>query len=555
MPVIKKLALLPLFFVSISTFSQEFVDPPDGGPIFAPCEPGQDYCVCYDEGFCQIEPPSKYESPVKQVAKRKYPNLPFLSPSFNSGNLEDEEGEGTPQGRLMLRHSEGELAYEEVIDCEIERANYNKFLVDDLGVTDGGDLASTLALNEGMHLEIGYIPRWGFSNDLQNSDVPSLTDKCTPVRLKVSGYGHYENFGISDFYFLEPMEEYPTGVDLINGYQRMELDLSVFDEAKRIGDKFAVAFYHSTSRVDTLNKVTGLIGSKPLDVTVIGSEFNYVHVLENFSGPAGVVDIEMGRGGTQYNDTPTFRGLNKVSNINELSLTLPFSRAKVDNSLKSLERVGSLTLYDLSGTDDHIGIPDSLHNITITDNLTLMGFGTYGGSTLDLSAFDGLSYLNGDLRLERFSLPFSGLNNLQSVENLIFHSFRTEMNGLRSLREIRKDVKIESTYFTNLDFMANITSLHNEVLHRSGGHWQQGVFIGWNNNLTDIRGLSNISYTKSPIYIQNRSYTNKPQMSSPFCQAIMTGDVKIVDPTNMSTSNVYDPPAYSPTDAVSYICN
>ena len=97
---------------------------------------------------------------------------------------------------------------------------------------------------------------------------------------------------------------------------------------------------------------------------------------------------------------------------------------------------------------------------------------------------------------------------------------------------------ISENNLTNIDFMSNITRVNNFNVENNNLANVNGLAsltnvteelnIQGNINLTDITGLANIS--SGVIYINNENqYTNKPNVSTPFCVAVLNSTVQSGD--------------------------
>lgn len=502
-------------------------------------------CMPFEEdmGLCSRYPEPKYKQEMIRVPSERFPNLPFKEIAAN----EDDSS-----GRVLLRHNElGDGGNSYIVNCEVERDNYYRFLVEELFYEDGGDLDSTISLGNGELFELG-----GYSVDarmrMYKNAIPPLTEECTPNRMNVSGIIHYGNEEIDNYNFFAKQKSYPDGILLAEGNSDVyKPDLSFFDGVEYIGSMFVIDEHYNISRIDTMNNANPINIGQNFDIHIgAGEKLNYVHILEKYTGPVNYLAIDVDSGEQDF----TLKGMNKITHVGDMFFELNLSKLNESGFFNDLSSVNNITVTDYSSADS-INIPNFLEDISITGSLNLKGFGGSSGGLTEYSSFSNVTYLPEVLSLVDINSSVNGLNNVTSVGTLIIESVDGEINGLQGLREIQGSLSIESTSLTNVNFLRNIERINNLPLYRFRHKFRVGVFIGWNDNLTDISGLENISYTSNPIYIEDRNYQVKPDTSSDFCQAVLSGSVKIADPSYTPTMEFYNPPALSANDAYNFICN
>ena len=148
---------------------------------------------------------------------------------------------------------------------------------------------------------------------------------------------------------------------------------------------------------------------------------------------------------------------------------------------------------------------------------------------IDLSG-NGLG--NEDLPL--ISLGVNTFYNISLANNTL-----TDIEFLSDVIVIRNNLDVSGNQLTTLNGLRNVTTVNNLDLSNNNLTTFEGldslttvngtVYLNENENVDDLRNISNITNTNNNyIYIDKpNQYINKPDSSSPFCQAASAGDVLV----------------------------
>lgn len=212
--------------------------------------------------------------------------------------------------------------------------------------------------------------------------------------------------------------------------------------------------------------------------------------ITNFSG---LSELSAVRGILNISDIPvtSLEGLNNLQSAGGLYLS---SNPNL-NDISALSKLSSIG-YGINTGYEYVGITSNpnLQNVNGLENLSSVGESLYLSNN-DLRNVDGLA-----------SLTYVGDNlDLSSNENL------TSLAGLAKLRSVGESL--------NLNGLTSLTSLEGlNSLQRIG----RSFSITSLTNLTDISALANLhTIERGWMYINDPStYTQKPPLGSPFCNAI-----------------------------------
>lgn len=500
--------------------------------------------LCLSQSFAQEEtgwdespegPPSYFENPVPAYTSgaqfegtRK---LRRIYPDIEPSSQEEVE-----TGKYLLRHTQSSQQYNETAaNCsEAEVDAYWNFLAEIGGLYKGESIEDMYRYNNGD--EWNGIPFWA---------GPNLTDETAVTKPDCLNPYPFDSVfidGASNTYF-DFLKDNTTIKDIYIGFhQSTEVDLTGFDDAHALRNVYLnIPFVTEISIFnqpgvgvdDLLSSDGGEVPSfsDPNAGLMIAFTDNdnveKIHALENFNDNRYTYPINFISVNANPNLT-SFEGFNSVKNINKMQFKktppeLVVSGFKNLENLLSLE-INKASLESLSSVIQGLNI----HSSIILHNLQ--------GEYNDFKLFDSVTSLSHNLEITEVNTDIiDGFTELNRVNEIWIEDVPlTNITGMRP--SVINDIVLRNTQLTNLDVLENVSALNgDDIIEEQYGYaLSRGTIIANNPNLTDITGLRNIASTSLPIFIDYSAataanYTSRPAMNSPFCQGILSGDVKIAD--------------------------
>lgn len=487
--------------------------------------------------------PPQFETPIpaylssaqlqdQRTLRRVYPDI---QPSYASQESEESEASG---GRFLLRHTQASQKYTETsANCTEEEVDaYWNFLADVAGLYRGESIEDMYNYNNGDELGNITFSYTDFSPvPLNDENIVAKPDCLNPYPFnEIYMYGG-EN---THFDFLKGN----TTVKNIymDGNNTTDIDFSGLNDIEALRSVY-ISFQHAVD-ISLFNQ-PGLAvddmyyngeGEPPsfsdhnvgMMIALGGNKVERIHAFEHFNDnrytyPIASFDIRYSP------ELILLEGFNKVRKINSFFIKR-LNPELVITGFQNLDEIRKLSLEEVSINS----FSSVIQGVNITSDIVLSDL---LDDNIDFNMFNRVISMAGTLELRSLNADsIDGFTGLDRVDEIwISDTPLTDITGMRP--SIVNDVVISNTRLTNLDFLENVTSIDGtDVIDHGGMPLGRGTMITNNPYLTDISGLRNIASTTLPIFIDYTSataanYTNRPTLSSPFCQGILDGNVKIAD--------------------------
>ena len=199
------------------------------------------------------------------------------------------------------------------------------------------------------------------------------------------------------------------------------------------------------------------------------------------------------------------------SNTTPITNITPIVISPIDNSDLPNSNLPINSIYELIIKDQLLTNTNFLSNVNeIRKNLNL--------SNNNISDLNGLSNLN--VKVPSLNLSNNNISGLSSLSGIKFSNLNLSNNNISNTEGL--DFEEIDNLYLNDNSIDNLNGLNN--LLKVNGE----LSIINNNTLTDITGLSNLSFGKVNIDLVSQ-YTTKPDFDTPFCKAILANNVSVFD--------------------------